>query len=177
MMRGKINELQILGIAPSTRGVGFAVLEGEKLLDWGVKGVTGDKSTQSLMKVKTLIRHYQPTIVALEDPFVGGVRRSTRIAQLVFSITTMVEEEALTARLVARLDIKSVLLGKKEGTKHEVARQLAELFPHELACRIPPKRKPWSSEDYRMGIFDAVAVAYTVSKHRSKPQATMGTRG
>jgi len=28
-----------------------------------------------------------------------------------------------------------------------------------LASRLPPKRRPWMSEDYRMDIFDAVALA------------------
>jgi hypothetical protein len=34
---------------------------------------------------------------------------------------------------------------------------LAKQFP-KLASRLPPKRKIWQSEDYRMGIFDAAAV-------------------
>ena len=37
---------RILAIAPSSRGFGFAVLEGqEKLVDWGVKSIKGDKNT------------------------------------------------------------------------------------------------------------------------------------
>ena len=35
-----------------------------------------------------------------------------------------------------------------------------------LASRLPPRRKCWQSEDYRMGIFDAAAVgvAYFVRR-------------
>jgi hypothetical protein len=40
-----------------------------------------------------------------------------------------------------------------------LAEILATRFPEELAPRLPPKRKPWISEDYRMDIFDAVALA------------------
>jgi hypothetical protein len=38
---------------------------------------------------------------------------------------------------------------------------LAQRFP-ELAAKLPPKRKIWQSEDYRMSIFDAASlgVAY-----------------
>jgi hypothetical protein len=50
-----------------------------------------------------------------------------------------------------------------ESNKYEVASALAKQFPA-LASRLPPKRKIWQSEDYRMGIFDAAAlgVAYFV---------------
>jgi hypothetical protein len=37
-------------------------------------------------------------------------------------------------------------------------RILAERFPEELGDRLPPKRRPWMSEDYRMGIFEVVAL-------------------
>ena len=40
-----------------------------------------------------------------------------------------------------------------------MAELLAKKFPDELASRLPPKRKPWKSEDSRMDIFDAVALA------------------
>jgi hypothetical protein len=36
---------------------------------------------------------------------------------------------------------------------------IAKRFPEELGSRLPPERKPWMSEDSRMNIFDAVALA------------------
>jgi hypothetical protein len=35
------------------------------------------------------------------------------------------------------------------------------VLPPELAPRLSRFRKPWMSEDYRMSIFDAVALALT----------------
>jgi len=43
-----------------------------------------------------------------------------------------------------------------------VAQTLAAQFPVELGKRLPPKRRPWMSEDPRMDIFDAVALAASV---------------
>jgi hypothetical protein len=43
-------------------------------------------------------------------------------------------------------------------TKHQIAVVIAGKFP-ELAPRLPPVRKPWMTEDARMAIFDAVALA------------------
>jgi hypothetical protein len=43
--------------------------------------------------------------------------------------------------------------------KNEIARFIAARFP-ELARSLPPERKPWMSEDSRMAIFDAAALAF-----------------
>jgi hypothetical protein len=51
------------------------------------------------------------------------------------------------------------LLGNPKGTKQQMAELLVMQFPDELASRLPPKRKTWESEDGRMDIFDAVALA------------------
>jgi len=47
------------------------------------------------------------------------------------------------------------------NNKREVASVLAEQFLA-LLSKLPPRRKCWQSEDYRMSIFDAAAagVAY-----------------
>ena len=54
----------------------------------------------------------------------------------------------------------SIWAGSDATTKQEIAIAIAERFP-ELAPRLPRSRKPWMSEDYRMSIFDAVALALT----------------
>jgi hypothetical protein len=55
--------------------------------------------------------------------------------------------------------VRAQLLGSAKGTKHALAETLAAKFPVELALRLPPKRRPWMSEDPRMDIFDAVGLA------------------
>jgi len=50
------------------------------------------------------------------------------------------------------------------GTKDGVAEIIAKQFPDELGSRLPPQRRPWTSEDYRMGIFDAMALALAFRK-------------
>jgi len=60
-----------------------------------------------------------------------------------------------------------------ERNKYEVASALALQFP-DLASRLPPRRKCWQSEDYRMGIFDAAAlgVAYFARRRMQLPTAS-----
>jgi hypothetical protein len=51
-------------------------------------------------------------------------------------------------------------------TNYAIASTLLEHFPF-LAFALPPKRRIWESEDYRMGIFAAVALALAASGERS----------
>jgi hypothetical protein len=54
--------------------------------------------------------------------------------------------------------VRRVFFGGAGGTKHALAEIIAHRFPDELGFRLPPKRRPWMSEDSRMDIFDAVAL-------------------
>jgi RNase H-fold protein (predicted Holliday junction resolvase) len=150
---------RILAIALSTRGFGFAVLEGqETLVDWGVKTVKGDKNIQSLARVKELIVHYQPGVLVLEDASAKGSRRSPRIRKLCQQIIKLAEAHKIIVKLFSRDQVMKTFITDGQGTKHALAEILAKQFPEELGSRLPPKRKPWMSEDSRMGIFDAVAL-------------------
>ena len=49
MSRAYTKDICVLAIDPSTRGFGFAVLEGpNRLIDWGVKETKVDKNKRSL---------------------------------------------------------------------------------------------------------------------------------
>jgi hypothetical protein len=45
---------------------------------------------------------------------------------------------------------------------------IVKQFPDELAARLPPKRKPWKSEDSRMDIFDGLALAFVFHLKKKK---------
>lgn len=154
------NHFRILAIAPSSRGFGFAVLEGEeKLVDWGVKSIKGDKNTGSIAKVVEMISHYQPGVIVFEDYSAKHSRRSARIRALGKKIIALAEIRNVTVVLFSREQVRQVFFADGLGTKYALAEMLAARFPEELASRLPPKRRPWMSEDYRMDIFDAVALA------------------
>ena len=165
---------RILAIAPSTRGFGFAVLEGpETLVDWGVKSVNGDKNTRSLAKAEDMIVHYQPGVLVLEDNSAKLSRRSTRIRDLHQNLIAMAASRSVKVSSFSRDQVRRVFFGKDQGTKHALAEILAKRFPEELGDRLPRRRRLWMSEDYRMDIFDAVSLGLTFacSKNRATPVA------
>src|ERR1035437_2352416 len=150
---------RILAITPSSRGFGYAVLEGHKVLvDWGVKSVEGDKNAGSIEKVEEMIAHYDPQVMVLEDTAIKGSRRSPRIKTLTKRLIAVAERRTLKVATFSQKQVRRVFFGDDPGTKHALAAIIAERFPEELGFRLPPKRRPWMSEDSRMDIFDAVAL-------------------
>src|SRR5258708_5268253 len=151
---------RVLAIAPSSKGFGFALFEDqETLVDWGTKSVQGDKNTQCVVKVKEIVMHYQPNEIVLEDHSGKDSRRSSRIRALSRQIIALAETLGVSVVPITREHVRQVFFADGGGTKHEIAEILAKRFPEELGHRLPPKRKPWESEDPPMDMFDAVALA------------------
>lgn len=158
-----------LAITPSSRGFGFAVLGGgNTLVDWGVKAIKGDKNSQSLEKVGQLLQHYRPTVLVLHDYSTKNSRRSSRVQSLGRDLVTMAKGSGLRLRILSRAQVSRAFCGHEAATKREVAELIANRFPEELGSRLPPKRRPWMSEDSRMDIFDAVALVIGMQKKRRR---------
>lgn len=168
---------RLLALALSSKGLGFAVLEGRATLaDWGNKLVTGDKNTGALKKVGELIAHYEPDMLVLPATNTPGSRRSVRIRKLGEALAALAATHKLKTRLLTREQVlRECITGDQEHTKHGLAACLAVRYPEELGDRLPPKRRPWKSEDYRMDIFEAVALALACrlrQDRRRKPGPT-----
>ncbi len=156
---------RILAIAPSTRGFGFAVIEGLNILvDWGVKSIIGNKSIDAIKKVKEMVIYYQPDVVVVKDTSGNSYRHFLRMRMFTKQIVRLVASQDITVISYSREQVSRALLSDDSGTKYAIATKVAATFPDELGFRLPPKRRPWMSEDYRMQIFDAVALALTVRK-------------
>ena len=146
---------RVLAIAPSYRGFGFAMMDGDALVDWGVSMVTKDKNVRCLSKVESFLDHYQPDLMAMEN--YAHSRRSPQIRTLVRQITKLAASRDIRVKLFTRGQINRAFCANDRGSKNALAEAVAKRFPDELGFRLPPKRRPWMSEDYRMDIFDAAA--------------------
>ena len=164
MSRASANDKRVLAIDPSTRGFGFAVLEGpNRLIDWGVKETKTDKRQRSLKLVAELIELYQPSVIVVEDSAAKGSRRCGRVQELIEAISKLALKRNIRVKSFARLKVKQAFAESGPTNKYEIAVAIAKRFP-ELTPRIPRFRKPWMSEDYRMSIFDAAVLAVTFLK-------------
>jgi hypothetical protein len=130
------------------------------LIDWGVKETKTDKKRRALESIAELIEIYQPAMLIVEDYTGKGSRRCRRVERLIESIEKLAIKNHAKVRWISRLKIKNTFAEFGAKNKYEIAIAIANRFP-ELAPRLPRFRKPWMSEDYRMSIFDAMALAVT----------------
>ena len=166
MSRAYTNDIRVLAVDPSTRGFGFAILEGpDRSIDWGVKETKVNKKRRSLRFIAELIHRYQPSVLVVEDYTGKGSRRCRRVRELIEDISKLAVQQKIKVRNFSRLKVKQAFSESGTSNKYEIAIAIAKRFP-ELAPRLPRFRKPWMSEDYRMSIFDAVALAITFFEKR-----------
>ena len=159
-------ETLVLGLAPVSRGLGFALLEGpHRLIDWGVKSARFNKDARCLAKTRELLQHYRPEVVVLED--CAGSRRAARVQRLIGRIVRSNKRKKVTTRCFPRTKVKEAFATANGGTKHDIAFAIVERLP-ELAPHFPPRRRAWMSEDPRMSFFDAIALAMTFFHFKEK---------
>jgi hypothetical protein len=160
---------RVLAIDPITKGFGFAVFDGPHcLLDWGLKTTSRWQEPRDrwcLRQVAQLIAFYQPDRIVVEDCLDARSRRGQTGRQLIEGILEVARERGIPARRVSRAGLRRTFQSEGTCTKYKIALAVAGRFP-ELAWRLPPIRKPWMSEDARMGIFDAVALALAFYEQR-----------
>lgn len=161
--------MRILAVDPTSRGFGFAVMEGPDLLvDWGVVQARTDKNRQCLERIGAIMDRYRPHRIVIEDTRRGS-RRRARVRQLLSSVERLAAEKSLALRRVSQDQVRKVFPDTQVPGKYPVAVATAKRFP-ELAARLPPPRKPWNSEAEMMAVFDAVALgaAYYFAANRRR---------
>jgi Holliday junction resolvasome RuvABC endonuclease subunit len=158
-----------LSIDPTTRGFGYAVLEGPAfLVDWGTRDLGRADSRRALEHVELLLDHWRPDVVVVEDTSHASARRRDRARELIAAIGEVAAKRGLEVARIARVHVRRLFETADSANKHQIAQTIADHFP-ELAPRLPPVRKAWMSEDTRMSIFDAVAFTLAFYFHAERP--------
>ena len=96
---------RLLALAPTSRGLGYAVLEGEgSLIESGYTSVRkGDKNAQCLGKAEKLFALYRPDALILENVVAKGSRRHSRIKRLHRELETFAKKRKLAVNIVGGL--------------------------------------------------------------------------
>jgi hypothetical protein len=148
-----------LAVDPTTKGFAFVLLEDGLLIDWGVRHAGSNKNVGSIRKLRVLLTQYKPDVLIIEDVNHRSSRRWRRVRQLVGWFAREARRNRILLRRVAHQQVrKQFATYSPQVTKYRVAVALAQRFP-ELQERLPRVRKMWMTEDERMSIFDALAMA------------------
>lgn len=150
-----------LAVDPSSKGFGFAVLENPKqLVDWGLARIRTGGDRQYGVRFTSLLKRCSPSLVVLED--IGAKRVAQSAGRRIDLFTSIASEHGIAVIHLSRQRIAQSF-GVDRATKYDVAILIAHIFP-ELEFRLPSARKPWTSEDERMNIFDAIALGVAASE-------------
>ena len=149
----------VLSVSLTIRGFAFILFEGPRTpVDWGIFDARGSKKNANcLARVSALVRRFRPDLLVLEHTEHISSLRSARVRSLSRDLCALAEEYGVPLARVSRQEIKNAFAPLGASTKDEIAEVIAEELPV-LVRYLPPTRKPWMSEDARMGLFDAAAL-------------------
>jgi hypothetical protein len=145
---------RVLALDLHPRRFGYVVLENpDRLLDWGVCSAR----TQSRPN-HVLIRQRLRPLLELWRPSLVVIRPGGKTPQNSDPLRQRLLKGVLTEAKEHRASVLIIPSQSSSLTKYESAQLVTKRFPV-LAGHLPPKRRPWESENYRMSMFTAAAVA------------------
>ncbi len=152
----------VAAIHLNSRGFGFVLFEGPLApLDWGVAEARGKEKRETILaRIDALFARYQPNVIVLQDMSERGTHRPHRIRHLNEEIVEIAERYGFPVLFFSRAEVRQCFTYMEAVTKDTIAAAIAKHIPA-FERFLPPPRKLWNSEDARMGIFDAAALALT----------------
>jgi hypothetical protein len=151
----------VFAIYPQSRGFAFVLFEGWLApVDWGVYEARGkDKNARCLRRIESLLALHTPDVLVLQDMSERGTRRARRIRELNHHTADLAEQRGVLVSTYTRAQVVEYFAELGATTKQKIAETIARHIPA-LNLFVPPVRKPWMSQNARMGIFDATALAW-----------------
>jgi hypothetical protein len=133
-------------------------------VDWGNPEVVGpDREKRCLAQINALLGLHTPDVVVLQDTTKTGTRRVPRIQALNRRTLELAKRRGVPVRAFSRAQVREYFEEFGATTKQRIAETIAHFIPA-LSLYVPPPRKPWKSEDARMGIFEAAALVWTYQR-------------
>jgi Holliday junction resolvasome RuvABC endonuclease subunit len=160
----------ILGIDPGTRYMGIAVLEGRRLLAYGVHTLRNGEHAYDLIGqareiVLRYVARYHPQVAAIEKPLLLSSKRAALVSAIAQELGERAKELSLRVLELEPEVVRQAVVGDAKATKFQVAKALVERigFPQLIEkLPVPPARAAlgWRPKDkYWLHMFDALAVA------------------
>jgi hypothetical protein len=151
----------VFAIYPQSRGFAFVLFEGWLApVDWGVQEIRGaNKNALCLTRIASLLALHTPDVLVLQDMSERGTLRAPRIQELNRRIAELADQRGILVRTYSRAQVIEYFEEQGATTKHRIAETITKHIPA-LGLYVPQARKPWMSEDARMGIFDAAALVW-----------------
>lgn len=151
----------VLAVHPNSTGLGYVVFEGPFApFDWGTLQPRREKNARCLRRIERLIERLQPEFLILEAVGVAPQESRNRVARLRAGLVNLALQNEIEVSLLSRGDVQGCFANVGAKTRQEIAEAVARQVPA-LARRIPKPRRPWETENPRIAMFTAAALALT----------------
>ncbi|MBV9762079.1 MAG: hypothetical protein JO340_16060 [Acidobacteriaceae bacterium] len=147
-----------------SRRFGFAVLDGGRLLDWGVRYYPSGRSRieTALKRLAFLLKLYEPSLVIARGTRRTRDESSRQALHLLAAVRRHLEQRSVPISIADRCRMREYFARQGIHTKYEIANALAQEFT-QLRDLLPRPRKTWEHERDLMIVFDAIATAIAVN--------------
>jgi len=156
----------VMAIFPNTRGFAYVVFEGPlSPIDWGMSDVRGShKNDMAVRRISRLMASLVPDVLVLRAIADLQAPRGRRLCKLVQSLEELAHTSGIPSAQFGRQDVRQTFRYLGSPARYAIVRSIAKHIPS-FDPYVPPPRQFWKSEDRRMGLFDAAALALTFYRH------------
>jgi hypothetical protein len=169
----------VMSVFPSAHGIAHVVFEGPNApVEWGICDPHGDrKKHKAIRRIAALVERYSPDILILRDRTGIRLKRNWRHATLVEALEKLARRKGIAIARFSRHQVRQSFGSLGSSTRYAIAQAIAKQVPI-FETYVPPIRKIWQTEDRRMGMFDAAALALTFyrKQHANDPQSAVARR-
>src|SRR3990167_128550 len=170
--------VRILALDPGTKEMGFALLDGDTLVRYGVRNIKKrlDK-TRSKRNVAGIdfIENFKPNVVVLGKLIHPSRKKNPILKNLTNQIKRFALRKGIEVQEIDLAAARKFLIKDRRPTKMNTALLITAIYP-ELSAYLPQKgRILWTHKDiYWMNMFDALtlALAYLRKRKRGKDTST-----
>lgn len=136
--------------------LGYAILEGAHVLDWGTSEYAPGDPAKAARKMRSLARTFTPALSIMRSPRTAKDGTTEKAARVVSAIRKELEGCSVRSIVLAREVVSNHFAQLGIRKKLDIAAAIAKTVT-ELQPRLPLPRKPWHPERRIMPVFDAVA--------------------
>jgi len=158
-MKGRRSE-RVMTVFPNKCGIGHAVFESPRFpVEWGICDVRGDdRHRKAVSRIKRLVDRYSPDMLVLRDLADIRLKRGRRHYRLLKALEELGKSRGISTMRFSRAEIRRSFDSLRSPSRHAIVHAIVAQIPT-FEAYIPPVRKIWQTEDRRMVLFDAAALA------------------
>lgn len=162
----------VLAVHPNTRGFGWAAFTGPfSPHDWGTVGARGTgKNETCLRKVEKLLDQLSPAVLVLEAFEGEGAARQPRLVRLGRALVALAVSRGIEVAVYPFKEVRRCFETVGAKTRTEIAEAVGRMISA-FAHLVPPRRKAWEAEHWRLSVFCAVG-----ARSNSLSKRIWGTR-